>query len=225
MRAPAHPSPPAAARVRRGFTLVELLVAITVLAIVAVLGWRGLDSIARARIALTTDLEQTRGLQLAFAQMQRDSSQLVDMDTIPDRLPIMVEPGRVVLVRQVFIENQPSRVQLVAYQLEKGVLSRRESQATRDLKELDNLWLSVTSETGGAPRVALQANVAGMTVRTWLNDGAGWRVPGVDVVSSASSGASNASATTLAVPSGIEVTLQLNGRPGNLTKTFLLGPV
>ena len=208
-------------RRRRGFTLVELLVAITVLAIVAVLGWRGLDSIVRARIALTTDLEQTRGLQLAFAQMQRDAAQTVDLETIPERLPIMVEPGRIVLVRHVFIENQPSRIQLVAYQLENGVLSRRESQVTRDLRALDSLWMSVTSETAGSPRVALQSNVAGMTVRTWLNDGAGWRVPGVDVVSSTS----EASSTTLAVPTGIEVTLQLNGRPGALTKTFLLGPV
>src|SRR6476660_7000846 len=54
---------------KRGFTLIELLVAISVMAIVAVLGWRGLDSIVRARVALNADLDHTRGLQLAFAQM------------------------------------------------------------------------------------------------------------------------------------------------------------
>ena len=54
----------------RGFTLVELLVAISILAIVAVLGWRGLDGIVRARTTLTQQMETTRGMQLAFAQMQ-----------------------------------------------------------------------------------------------------------------------------------------------------------
>ena len=32
-----------------GFTLVELVIAIAILALVAVLGWRGLDGIVRAR--------------------------------------------------------------------------------------------------------------------------------------------------------------------------------
>lgn len=214
-------------RKRRGFTLVELLVAITVLAIVAVLGWRGLDGIIRARIALTDEMEQTRGMQLAFAQMQRDCTQLVELDAIPGRVPIMVEADRLVLVRKVFAEYQPSRIQLVAYRLQNGVLTRRESLPTRDLNALDSLWLSVTSDTGGAPSVALESNVAAMTVRTWMNDGAGWRTPGVDAVagSSSTSTASPASAASLSVPTGIEVSIRMNNRPGALVKTFLLGPV
>ncbi|MFL6716736.1 MAG: type II secretion system protein J, partial [Burkholderiaceae bacterium] len=49
-----------AGRSQRGLTLIELLIAITVLAVVAVLGWRGLDSIVRSRIALTAEMERTR---------------------------------------------------------------------------------------------------------------------------------------------------------------------
>ena len=62
----------------RGFTLVELLVAISILAMVAVLGWRGLDGIVRARVALTDQMEVTRGMQLAFAQMQSDCEHMAD---------------------------------------------------------------------------------------------------------------------------------------------------
>ena len=61
---------------RGGFTLIELLVAISILAIVAVLGWRGLDGIIRSRESLTAKMEQTRGLQLAFAQLQSDCASL-----------------------------------------------------------------------------------------------------------------------------------------------------
>ena len=50
-----------------GFTLIELLVAIGILAMVAVLGWRGLDSIMRSREVLTGQLEQARGMQLALS--------------------------------------------------------------------------------------------------------------------------------------------------------------
>ena len=75
-------------RRRNGFTLVELLVAISILAIVAVLGWRGLDGIVRARVALTAQMEVTRGMQLAFAQMQSDcehlaAARILDRRAIP----------------------------------------------------------------------------------------------------------------------------------------------
>jgi general secretion pathway protein J len=217
---PALRSPAAVGR--RGFTLIELLVAISVLAIVAVLGWRGLDGIVRARISLNNALEQTRGLQLAFAQMQRDCAHVVGITTIPERAPIVVDPERLVLVRSVFSDNQPTRLQVVAYRLKDGVLTRRESTATRDLNALDALWMSATSDEGGAPSVELQSGVAAMTVRVWVNDGAGWRTPGVDVVTTASSGMA---AATAIVPTGLEVGLQMRDRSSSLTKIFLLGAV
>src|SRR5688572_2156228 len=106
---------------RRGFTLIELLVAISVLAIVAVLGWRGLDTIIRARVALNNELAHTRGLQLAFAQMQSDCGQIAVATNIGGRPVLVTQPGRLTLVRMVFAENQPSRLQVVAYRVRDGV--------------------------------------------------------------------------------------------------------
>src|ERR1700742_827676 len=44
----------------RGFTLIELLVAIAILAVIAVLSWRGLDQIIRGRQTITNAMEDER---------------------------------------------------------------------------------------------------------------------------------------------------------------------
>ena len=204
----------------KGLTLIELLVAISVLAIIAVLGWRGLDSIVRARIALTGDLEQTRGMQLAFAQMQSDCAHLAGVAVLPNRMPILVEQGRITLVRTVFADNQPSRLQVVAYRVKDGMLTRRESVATRDLTELDSLWLAAAKDIDTSQAVVLQSGVAALSTRLWV--GGGWRVGAADALPQAVPAGMNASPVA---PSGLEVTSQLQGREGSMLKIFLLGAV
>ena len=110
----------------RGFTLIELLVAISILAMVAVLGWRGLDGIVRARVALTEQMETTRGMQLAFAQMQSDCEHMADAGVLDRRPYLQAENDRLTLIRQSFVENEPMRLQVVSYRIRDGVLSRRE---------------------------------------------------------------------------------------------------
>lgn len=207
---------------RRGFTLIELLVSISVLAIVAVLGWRGLDSIVRARVALNSDLEYARGLQLAFAQMQSDCDHIAVTTDIGKRPVLAVQNGRLVLVRTVFAENQPSRVQVVTYRLSDGVLTRRESLATRDLKQLDAAWTAATGETDIIPAVTLHSGVQEMTIETW-NKGIGW-------VAAANGSTLPGSGTSLgstnpnqASPTGLRVSLQMRDRAGAMVKVFLLG--
>ena len=213
----------------RGFTLVELLVAISILAIVAVLGWRGLDSIVRARVALTQQMETTRGMQLAFAQMQSDCEHIAQRDVVDQRPYLLIGADRFTLVREVFTENQPSRLQVVAYRIVNGTLMRRESQPTRDLVQLDALWQAVTSDADTNPAVALQAGVTGMQVATWLNNS--WRQGGVDP-------GANAAGTVRAQdqpqlpdqpaqvsnePTGLQVALQSQNLQQPMVKSFLLG--
>jgi general secretion pathway protein J len=201
----------------KGLTLVELLVAISVLGFVAVLGWRGLDSIVRARIALTSDLEQTRGMQLAFAQLQNDCAHLASPANLPNRIPLAIEQGRLTLVRTVFADNQPSRLQVITYRVNDGMLTRRESAATRDLRELDTLWQAAVNDTDTGQAVTLQSDVAAMTIRLWINGG--WRTEADAVITIGGSTA------TPSVPTGLEVTMQLRGRDTGLLKIFLLGAV
>ncbi|WP_296945540.1 type II secretion system protein J [uncultured Massilia sp.] len=208
----------------RAFTLVELLVAISILAIVAVLGWRGLDSIVRARSALTEQMETTRGMQLAFAQMQSDCERIAGRDVVERRPFLQVGSDRFTLVRQVFTENQPARLQVVAYRIVGGVLLRRESQPTRDMLQLDALWQAAVSDADTSGAVALEGGVAGMQVATWQNNA--WRQAGVDPGANAGAAARerNPIADQLNLdPTGLQVALQLQGAQVPMVKSFLLG--
>lgn len=197
-----------------GFTLVELLVAIGILAMVAVLGWRGLDGIVRARVALTEQMEMTRGLQLSFAQMQSDCEHAADA-TLMGRRPFLAhDDNRLTLVRTVFNENQPARLQVVAYRLVNGELLRRESIATRDLAELDVLWQAAVSDTDPTPPVRLHGGVDAMGVLVWQNNA--WRKQ----PEPASQGMVGTTGIT-----GVQVVLATRGYPQPLTKSFLLGNI
>lgn len=201
----------------RGFTLIELLVAITILAIVAVLGWRGLDTIVRARTALTQDLEQTRGIQLAFAQMQSDCARIVQPSSIAGHTTLLTGSDRVTMVRTVFADNQPSRMEVVVYRLLDGKLTRFESVATRDLSELDSMWQSALDETKSDPGILLQSGVASMNVQTWFRNPSG---PGITNTPPSATTPGN-----VVMPVGLQIDLKLSGNDNAMTKIFLLGAV
>lgn len=204
-----------------GLTLIELLIAITILAVVAVLGWRGLDSIVRSRIALTAEMERTRGVQLAFAQLERDCANIVSPDMVPNRPPLVAQQQRLLLIRKVFTENQPVRLQVVAYRLRNGVLSRRESRPTRDLSELDTAWL-INDDSLAKEEVALEAGVSAMTVRVWANNATTWRAVDINAPQMESGIGAPANAPVL---TGLEISLQLEAAANTMIKVFLLGAV
>ncbi len=230
-------------RRRAGFTLIELLVAISILAMVAVLGWRGLDGIIRSRQVLTVQLEQSRGMQLAFAQMQSDLEHLSTISLLHSRPNLMATTDALTLVRTVFADAEAAQVQVVAYRIRDGVLTRRESVATRDLTLLDATWLATIGDTDAATSVALEGDVSGMSMRLFQSSNGN-----SSAVSTSSSSMAWATATGAMIqagpgllpvassalvtmpivqsgPSGLEVTLQQRGQTTALVKLFLLGAI
>ena len=233
----------------RGFTLIELLVAITVLAIVAVMGWRGLDTIVRSREQLTQNMEQTRGIQLAFAQLQSDLEQISDKTQLREHQNILADNARLVFIRNVMSENAATQLQVVSYIIRDGVLSRSESAVTRDLVQLDALWQAAIGQSGAQATVGLHTGVNAMEVRVW--EGGGWKLPQNSsssfdsqpkvVCADPQPGACDAQGnpagnppgrTPLPAqvpqatgPTGLEISLQIQGQPAPLTKVFLLGAV
>jgi general secretion pathway protein J len=198
-------------RSKAGFTLIELLVAISILAIVAVLGWRGLDSIVRARIALSAEIESTRGMQLAFAQMQSDAEHIASPVMLQNRTSLLADEDSMSLVRSVYLENEPTRLAVVTYRVRDGMLDRRESAATRDLVQLDAMWKAATTKIDSAQPVVLQSNVNRMMVLVFI--GGRWVMPGP---------AGPVGGLTVP-PTGLQVGFEVKDVPSLMTKSFLLG--
>lgn len=145
-----------------GFTLIELLVAISILAIVAVLGWRGLDSIVRSREVLTAELEKTRSLQLTFAQLQSDCSLNVNplsYPNIPEGRSSWIEPQRLILIRNEYIDDVAPSMQVIVYRIRNANLTRFESAPTRDLEELKQLLNQARNPPDDQVEVVMQKNV------------------------------------------------------------------
>ncbi|MFZ6817987.1 PulJ/GspJ family protein [Undibacterium sp. Ji22W] len=206
-----------------GFTLIELLVAIAILAIIAVMGWSGLDSIIRARQTLNRELEQSRGTQISFVQLENDCAHLVSEAALPRRENLRAIDTQLILIRTVYEDNQAPQLQVVAYKVQNGVFSRRESVATRDLKILDSYWQSAINGSDNMPVVKLQTDVSTFQMRTWNSDENSWRVAGTDISAVTPSAGVQTPGKGVPRKTGLEVTMQLVGQQNPMLKIFLLG--
>jgi general secretion pathway protein J len=125
------------------------------------------------------------------------------------------------MVRTVFADNQPSRLQVVAYRVKDGMLTRRESAATRDLRALDSLWLDALNDTDTNQTVVLQSDVAALSMRLWISGSNGWvNDPGMPTPPPGAT-----PPVSIPQPTGLEVTVQLRGHDTGMLKIFLLGAV
>ncbi|KQP48593.1 type II secretion system protein J [Pseudorhodoferax sp. Leaf274] len=81
-------------RRHRGFTLVELLIALAIMAIVAVLSWQGLDGMTRTQAATRAHTDAVLTLQAGLAQWTADLDAMLD----PTELPPLEWDGRVLRI-------------------------------------------------------------------------------------------------------------------------------
>lgn len=66
-----------------GFTLIEVLVAISVMALMALMAWRGLDGMLRTQSSLQSRSDEIRTLQAGLSQWQTDLDQLAELPGTP----------------------------------------------------------------------------------------------------------------------------------------------
>ena len=67
----------------RGFTLVEVLVALVIMAIMSLMAWQGVDGIVRARDSNQVRLEQTLRLETVISQWEQDLASLQQTTAVP----------------------------------------------------------------------------------------------------------------------------------------------
>jgi prepilin-type N-terminal cleavage/methylation domain-containing protein len=131
MRPRRRPSPRAAVRRSGGFTLIELLIAAALLAVLAVLSWRGLDAVLASRQRIVTASDELRSLTLAFAQLDEDLRRswpvrLLRLTTPSIGFTVSGEQAAATLemLREASGAAEPTQVQRVAWRLRDGVLER-----------------------------------------------------------------------------------------------------
>jgi general secretion pathway protein J len=113
-----------------GFTLLELLVALSIFSIVAVLAYGGLDSVLEQRIQTEDSAERLAALQKAYLIIQRDIEQLVPRtirNEFGDHSPALSGSTEFQLTRggwQNPLQYPRSTLQRVGYALEDGELVR-----------------------------------------------------------------------------------------------------
>ena len=164
----------------RGFTLIELLVACALMAVLALLSWRGLDSILQTRERLMVASDELRSLTLAFSQMEEDvlrswSVNLLKLNESQLRVGVSGQNNAqsLHLIREVSRSGFPTRVQRVVYEVRNNQLSRGFSEFAP--AELAGRGGSAVG--GGAVQSMIWQPILGgvrsITIRGWV-DGRGW---------------------------------------------------
>lgn len=124
-------------RASRGFTLVELLVALFVLALLATLSWRGIDGMMRARQQTEARADEVLALQTGLAQWGADLEAIVEFAP----LGALDWNGRVLRLTRRSSLSPADGVRVVGWTRREGRWLRWESPPITTRGELDAAWL------------------------------------------------------------------------------------
>jgi len=198
----------------RGFTLVELLVALTVMAVLAALAWRGVDTMLRARDGGEQTLNRTMRLATVVTQWEQDMAALHESAAVPS----LAFDGRTLRLTRA----TPDGVMVVAWAVLGGHWMRWAGPVTTRTDALQQSWLRSQQLVGDEPG-NLQAVPGARGWQVYFYRGNAWSnaQSSADLHSRADITPGQAAAREL-LPTGIRIVLELD--QGRLTRDTLVPP-
>lgn len=214
-----HRQPGRGRRAGRGFTLVEVLVALFIMAVLSGLAWQGIDGMLRAREASQAALERSARLATVLAQWDQDMARLSVQPTVQ---PLQCVDGQLLRLTR----EADGGVRVVVWALREGTLTRWAGPVARDADALRESWLASQGLLGNEDgTLRLLEEVADFRVRYFdgvnLSNCASQRqgLPGGGAGGGAQGGAAPA-AVAVDVPEAVR--LQLALPQGNLVRDLLV---
>ena len=209
----------------RGFTLIELLVAIAIMAVIAVLSWRGLDQIIRGRQTITNAMEDARVFAQLFDQLRIDARQAASDDE-SGQPAVSLAGGGLQIVRQLTLPGSAPRLQVVRYRVTEGRVIRYASPPLASVGDLRSALRGGESE--GWTGLPLMGGVGAISARLYVPR-VGWTTQMKDV-----QGAITEADNNLKVPqlgnaplprsvTGLEVSVGAKSLARPITRVFLIG--
>ena len=150
---------------RRGFTLVEVLVALLIMAVIAAMGWQGVSGMVKARDIGAQASDRTLRLSTVIGQWEQDLAAIYDSGTVPG---IQFDVAALRLVRR-----SDNGVQLVVWAVRDGLWQRWPGQVVRRGADLREAWLASQQLQGKEPgQLTVLDGVTGWQLYFWR--GQGW---------------------------------------------------
>ncbi len=133
-----------------GFTLIEVMVASAILAIMAMISWRGLEGMSKAQTVLQSRSEAYQTLQTGLAQWRTDLDNMVTLQNTP----ALEWDGRVLRITRQHSQDSQAGIQVVAWTSGNGQWVRWQSPplTTREA------WLQAWTQAQGWSESAGNSN-------------------------------------------------------------------